>query len=195
MDIPTVLQNFRNHGFVVSYFETGEEAAAHISSQLKGEVIGFGGSVTTQQLGLYDLLGKNNTVYWHWKNPQDKGRYGEFTVYICSANAASETGELVNIDGSGNRISSTIFGPKKLYYVIGTNKLVPDLAAAIERAQQVSAPKNAVRQKSKTPCAQDGVCHDCNSPARLCLGMFIAMRPMRSFEKTEIVFINQELGY
>jgi NAD-dependent dihydropyrimidine dehydrogenase PreA subunit len=147
-------------------------------------------------MGLYDLLAESNTVVWHWKmGPEARRRFPEFTAFITSANALSETGELVNIDGTGNRLSASLFGPKKLYFVIGRNKLTPDLASAIHRARNVAAPINAKRLERKTPCVADGKCHDCASPERICKGLVVHMKPMTGAERTEVVLVDEDLGY
>lgn len=195
MDCSKLLDNFNNHGFSAKYFETAAAASAYLADALKGETVGFGGSVTLKDMGLYDLLAKENTVCWHWKTPDDRERHAEFTAYVTSANAVAETGELVNIDGTGNRVASTLYGPKKLYFVCGVNKITPDLTTAIDRARNVAAPANTKRLGCKTPCAVTGKCHDCNSPERICRGMVIHMRPMGGFERTEVIIVGENLGF
>lgn len=195
MDCTKLIENLKCHGYAATYFDTAAEASAYLEGELRGETIGFGGSVTTQEMGLYDALSKNNTVCWHWKNPADKERFSEFTTYITSANAIAETGELVNIDGTGNRVASTLYGAKKVYFVCGINKIAPDLTAAIDRARNVSAPPNAKRLNLKTPCAITGKCADCNSAQRICRAMVIYMRPMAGCKHTEVIIIGENLGY
>ncbi|MEG1773423.1 MAG: lactate utilization protein [Oscillospiraceae bacterium] len=194
MDVQKLRKNLEERGFAVSYFETGAEAASYLASTLTGETIGIGGSGTVEALGLYELLGKNNQMLWHWKNPADKTRFAEFTTYLTSANAVAETGEVVNIDGVGNRTAATLYGPKKLYYLVGINKITPDLHSAIDRARKTAAPANVKRIGFKTPCAVDGICHDCRSPERACNAMVIQMAPMRGMEHTEVVLIGETLG-
>lgn len=198
MNYQKLKENFERHGFATSYFDTKEEATAYLKDQIKGHVVGFGGSMTAKEMGLYRILGENNAVIWHWETPSDVTRRAAQTagVYICSANGVSETGELVNIDGTGNRLSMTIFGPKKVYFVIGCNKICPDLPAAMYRAKNVASPKNAMRFNVKTPCVASGGerCFDCNSPERICKATLILDRPTNGIS-AELVFINQELGY
>lgn len=182
-------------GFLVQHFATAEEATQYLTQRLTGETIGFGGSITVRDMGLFESLGEKNTTLWHWKNPADKDCFSQFTTYITSANAIAETGELVNIDGNGNRVASTLYGPKKLIYVVGANKVAPDLAAAIDRARNVAAPANAKRLNKKTPCAVTGKCADCKSPERICKAMVITMQPVNDFEFTEVVLIDAALGY
>lgn len=190
-------KNFEGHGFMTSFFEKKEDAAAYLSGKVKGMKVAFGGSVTAQQMKLDDILAKDNEVVWHWNAPGRETllEAGKADIYITSANGVSETGEIINIDGTGNRVSATAFGPQKIYFVVGCNKLAPDLHAALFRAKNVAAPKNAMRLKYNTPCAVKGDrCYDCDSPDRLCRATLILERPCRGME-AEVVFINEELGY
>lgn len=198
MNYQMLKANFERHGFATSYFETKAEAASYLKEQVKGRVVGFGGSMTVKELDLYPILGEHNTVIWHWQTPGDVCRNAAQSadVYICSANGVAQTGELVNIDGTGNRLAMTIFGPQKVYFLIGSNKICPDLQAAIYRAKNVAAPKNAMRFNRKTPCVASGGerCFDCTSPERICNATLILERPTNGVS-VELVFINQELGY
>lgn len=198
MDYQVLKKNFENHRFHTSYFETKEEAVLYLKEKIQGTTVGFGGSVTSDQMGLYEALKENNTVYWHWK---EKGRETlknaqTAEAYILSANGVSETGEIVNIDGTGNRLSASLFGPKRVFYVVGKNKIAPDLPSAMKRARDVASAKNALRLKRNTPCAANGgdKCYNCNSPERICNATVILERPCNGME-VEILFINEELGY
>ena len=127
MDYGKLKKSFEDHRFLTSYFETKEEAASYLKEKIRGERVGFGGSMTCQEMGLYELLKENNQVIWHWKDelPAAEARRAamDSTVYILSANGVSETGELVNIDGTGNRAAASLFGPERVFYVIGRNRL------------------------------------------------------------------------
>ena len=192
----TVKKNLEDRGYAVEVFASGAEAAAYLDGAVDGKSVGFGGSMTLDQLGLYDALGKHNTVVWHWK--QDAGparREGMFTdVYLSSANGLAETGEIVNIDGNGNRVAATLFGHKKVYLVIGRNKLAPTYEEALWRARNIASPKNAQRLGKKTPCAVKGDrCYDCKSPDRICRGLVTLWGPMMGME-TEILLVDEDLG-
>ena len=195
MDLEKTISNFKSRGFSVSQFETGSEAAAYLCGAITGTTVGIGGCKTADQLGLYDALSENNTVFWHWRDssPDVRAKENSAEIFICSANAVSEDGELVNIDGAGNRIAGQVFGHKKVYIVIGTNKICPDFDAAVYRARNVAAVLNAARFKKNTPCQVDGKCHDCRSKERICNAMTVQWFPMMGME-TEIVIINEELG-
>lgn len=192
----TVKKNLEDRGYAVEVFASGAEAAAYLDGAVDGKSVGFGGSMTLDRLGLYDALGKHNTVVWHWK--QDAGparREGMFTdVYLSSANGLAETGEIINIDGNGNRVAATLFGHEKVYFVIGRNKLAPTYEEALWRARNIASPKNAQRLGKKTPCAVKGDrCYDCKSPDRICRGLVTLWGPMMGME-TEILLVDEDLG-
>jgi len=197
MNQEVLKKNFERHEFEPSFFETREQAATYLQAQIRGQKVAFGGSVTLQEMGLFDALSKENEVIWHWNEPgaQTLARAREAQIYITSANGVSETGELVNIDGTGNRVAQTLYGPEKVYFVVGKNKIEKDLSSALSRARNVAAPLNAKRLKTNTPCSKTGDrCFDCGSEARICRATVILERPTRGM-KAEIVFVNEALGY
>ena len=116
-------------------------------------------------------------------------------VYLSSVNGLAETGEIVNIDGTGNRVANAMYGCESVYYVVGVNKVAPDLHAAIERARQVAAPRNAQRLQTKTPCAVDGKCHDCRSEGRICNIMSIIMGKPNGVGHCKVLLVGETLGY
>lgn len=195
-DFTNVQKNLSARGYAVKIFATGAEAAAYLDSVLDGATVGIGGSGTVRDLGLYDLLERHNTVYWHWVQDPDTARKGamDTEVYLTSANALAETGELVNIDGVGNRTASTLFGHKKVYFLVGRNKLVPTYEDAVWRARNVAAPHRAQQQNRRTPCAiKADRCYDCRSPERVCRGMVTLWGPMMGME-AEVLLIDEEFG-
>lgn len=194
-DVEKLRKNLEREGFVTSYFETGEEACAYLDQKLDGTTIGFGGSVTVQELGLYDKLATHNTCLWHWQN-SDVLDASRTHAYLCSLNGVSENGELINIDGSGNRVASGLFGHQELYFVIGVNKIAPDFESALWRARNIAAPKNAQRLGCKTPCAVNGDrCYDCDSEERICAALTVYWRKPKAIPHVEVVIVNQDLGY
>lgn len=200
MDYPLLKKNFENHRFHTSYFKSKEEAAAYLKENIHGELVGFGGSMTAKEMGLAEMLKEDNEVVWHWLSDmpaaEARRKAMESTVYILSANGVAETGELVNIDGTGNRLAASLFGPKKVYYIIGKNKIAPDLSSAMERARNIACTKNAMRFQVKTPCVAKGggKCYDCNSPERICNAFLILERPLNGME-VELLFVDEELGF
>lgn len=188
------------NGFTVSVFSTGAEAADYLDREIDGKTIGIGGSMTIAQLGLADRLAAHNTLHSHWHttgNPAEAIRQAMTTdTYLLSANAiAEDTGEILNIDGSGNRVSSSLFGHKKVYFVAGRNKISPDYEHALWRLRNVVAPKNAQRLKRNTPCAVNAdKCYNCNSPERICNALVVFYKRIGSMDM-EVVLIDEELGY
>lgn len=180
MNQEVLKKNFERHEFETSFFETREQAVNYLQAQIKGRKVAFGGSVTLQEMGLFDALSKENEVIWHWNEPgaQTLARAREAQIYITSANGVSETGELVNIDGTGNRVAQTLYGPERVYFVVGKNKIEKDLSSALSRARNVAAPLNAKRLKADTPCSKTGEkCFDCGSEARICRATVIFRAP------------------
>ena len=191
----TVKKNLEARGFSVRTFATAAEAAAYLNEVIDGKTVGFGGSVTLQDMGLYELLGSHNEVHWHWVNGQEERKTAMGTqVYLSSANGLAETGEIINIDGSGNRVASTLYGHEKVYLVIGRNKLAPTYDEALWRARNIASPKNAQRLGKKTPCAVKGDrCYDCKSPDRICRGLVVLWGAMMGME-TEVILVDEDLG-
>ena len=191
----TVRKNLEARGFSVRTFATAAEAAAYLNEAIDGKTVGFGGSVTLQDMGLYELLGSHNEVHWHWVNgPEERKAAMGTQVYLSSANGLAETGEIINIDGSGNRVASTLYGHEKVYLVIGRNKLAPTYDEALWRARNIASPKNAQRLGRKTPCAVKGDrCYDCKSPERICRGLVVLWGAMMGME-TEVILVDEDLG-
>lgn len=195
-DFSKVERALKGRGYAVKIFSSADEAADYLDGAIDGQTVGIGGSGTVQTLGLYERLEKHNKVFWHWKQDPDTARHAAMTtdVYLSSANALAETGEIVNIDGVGNRLAGTLFGHKKVYFVIGRNKLTPDYESAVFRARNVAAPLRAQQMSKKTPCAKDGSrCYDCRAEDRVCRGMTTLWEPMMGME-AEVVLIDEDLG-
>lgn len=190
-----VENSLRQRGFAVKTFATGAEAAAYLDGAVDGKTVGLGGSLTLQEMGVFERLSAHNTVYWHWVNgAEDRVRSASAQVYITSANGLAETGEILNIDGYGNRIASTLYGHEKVYFVIGRNKLAPTYDEALWRARNIAAPKNAQRLGKKTPCAVKGDrCYDCKSPERICCGLAVLWNAIMGMEM-EVILVDEDLG-
>ena len=198
-DFSRVKQNLEARGFRVSVFATAAEAADYLDSAIDNTSVGFGGSVTLEQMGLYERLERHDRVNWHWRPTVDgaDARQAAMTAehYITSVNGLAETGELINIDGTGNRVASTLYGHKKVWFVVGRNKLAPTYEEALWRARNIAPPKNAQRLKRKTPCAvKADHCYDCKSPERICRGLVVLWEAIGSMEM-EVVLVDEALGY
>lgn len=201
MDFTTVKKNLEAKGYAVSCFDTAAQAAAYLNEQIDGKTVGFGGSMTLKNMGLYESLGAHNQVYWHWQpaagstGPETIRQANVAEVYLSSVNGLAETGEVINIDGNCNRVASIFYGHKKVYLVVGANKLAADYDAALYRARNVAAPLNAKRIGVATPCAAQGDrCYDCKSPARICCGLSVLWKKPMTGE-FEVVLVDEELGY
>ena len=201
MDFTTVEKNLNDRGFQVTIFENQEEAVKYLETQINGQTVGFGGSVTLEQMGLYEALQSHNQVFWHWRIPE--GKTGQEVkqaaaaakVYISSVNALAKTGEIINIDGNCNRVSSIFYGHEKVYLILGENKIEEDYERALYRARNTAAPRNAKRLRINTPCAQKGEkCYDCKSPDRICRGLSVLWEKPTSGE-FEVILVCQDLVF
>ena len=197
-----LIENFKKRGILCEYFETKEEAVASLLSRIPEEaVIGYGGSVTLAECGALEALKKGNyrlLVREDAKTPEEqKALYREMLFsdyFLTSTNAITEDGELVNIDGRGNRVAFLTWGPEHVVVLAGMNKVAPDLASAIERARNVAAPMNALRLSRKTPCTKLGKCADCQSPDCICASTVITRRSHIPGRIT-VLLVGETLGY
>lgn len=187
---------FERKGFKTSFFDRKESAIEYLANTIVDKKVGIGGSMTAKELGLYDELIKKNQVAWHWVVNDKETRSAELAseVFILSANGVSETGELINIDGGGNRVAASLYGPEKVIYIIGRNKVETSFEKALWRARNIAGVKNAQRFGLNTPCVKGNKCFDCNSPDRICNGFVIVTHPMKG-QSVELVFIDEDLGY
>ena len=201
MTFEMIQKNLEERGFTVSCFDTAAEAAAYLDAQIDGKTVGLGGSVTLEEMGLYEKLTPHNKVSWHQKMPQGKmgqevrAEANAAQIYISSVNGLAETGEIINIDGNCNRVASVFYGHEKVYLVAGENKIEKDYEGALYRARNIAAPLNAKRLGRKTPCAvKADRCYDCKSPDRICRGLSVLWgKPMTG--EFEVVLIHEKLGY
>lgn len=194
MNIEKTVKNLGLRGFGVKRFSCGADAAAYLAEALKGGSVGIGGSKTVDQIGLYDLL-EPGTASWHWRVPgmETLKKSAAADYYVSGANAISEGGEILSIDGRGNRVANQLFGHKKVYIVCGVNKICPDFDSALYRARNTAAVENASRFDYNIPCKKDGRCHDCRAKERICNALVVLWRPMLDME-TEVVLIDEDLG-
>jgi hypothetical protein len=211
--IERTIKSLRKNEFEVFYFNKKEEAVNKIMELIPLKAtVGIGGSVTLRQLDIPEKLRKRgNKTEDHWFILEEKGisSQNSFTthgpvevrrnqlnsdVFITSTNAITENGELINIDGAGQRVAAMIFGPKKVIVVAGINKLTRDLEEGLWRAKNIAASINAKRFNKATPCTITGICSDCDSPDRVCGTTTIIHRKMR-YTPLTIILIDEDLGY
>ncbi len=200
MNFTAVKEALEARGYAVHIFKTAREAADWLDAAIDGETVGIGGSITVREMGLLSRLAAHNEVIWHWQPREGRTAAAELeaartaSVYLSSVNALAESGEIVNIDGTGNRVAATLFGHRKVYFLVGENKLAPTEAEAVARARNVAAPKNAARLARNTPCVAAGKCMDCHSPERICRALTVLWEAPRGAEYT-VVLIGEPLGY
>ena len=196
------VENLKKHGFDACFTQNPEEARDLILAKIRRyESFGFGGSSTTRALDLPKILsGLGKTVYDHWTPTDDLSdlelrlKQGRCDCFLCSANAISVSGEVVNVDGVGNRTNAMTFGCPKVVIVAGMNKVTRDLESAVRRVHEVAAPMRAKSLNMDTPCAKTGICTDCNSPQRICrITTILHRKPM--ITDVTVVLISQSLGF
>lgn len=200
MNLDLLKENLKKKGYEVAIFEKKEEVKDYLRDRFHNTTIGFGDSITIKKTGFYEAVEEDNVLY----DPNRSDTYDEFLeiarkamdteYFFTGVNAITESGIIVNLDGTGNRVAGSIFGHKKVYYVLGINKIVKDLEEAIYRTRNVAAPKNARRLKLNTPCAlKADRCYDCSSKDRICNGLVINYRKMDCTD-AEVIIIKEELG-
>lgn len=159
MIMETVVKAFEKKGYIISCFDTRQQAVDYLKESIRGKTVGFGGSQTLTELDLRHVLAEGNTVYVPDFAPEGENfvtvadKASAADVFLTSANAVSNNGEIINIDGYCNRLAGALLPHQKVYYIIGSNKIGGTLGEAIYRARNVAAPKNALRLHCKTPCA------------------------------------------
>jgi L-lactate utilization protein LutC len=181
--------------FETQIFETGQQAAQGICARIKGCSVGLGSSMTIQHIGLFNMLKANaESVFEHQPGQagDDERKAMVADYFITSANGLSKDGQIVNIDGTGNRIAATCFGPGEVIYVIGKNKIAPTLDDALYRAKE-TAVKLAKHFNRKTPCIKTGKCEDCLSPECLC-SITTIHRKKPYGTRISVFLINEEVG-
>lgn len=199
MDWERIQRNFERRGFAV-HLCADEAAVKQVISQhiLPGKVsaVGFGNSETCRALSLIPFATRlADRVFIHDPrnfSPEDDRRALLADVYFTSANGLSAEGHIVNIDGTGNRVAATCFGPEHVVYVAGQNKIRPTLDDAMERARE-TAVKNARRYSRSTPCTHTGKCEDCHSPDCIC-GVMTIHRHALVGNRISILLVQQDLG-
>jgi hypothetical protein len=191
------------HGFDAHFVKDIENARQLILDMVSGyDSFGFGGSGTTRSLGIIqELNSRSKKILDHWQEGLTaeeslniRLEQGRCDCFFCSANAISSTGEIVNVDGVGNRTNAMTFGTKKVVIIAGMNKVRPDLESAIKRVAEIAAPMRARSLGMDLPCAETGICNDCNSPQRICrITTILHRKPVLT--DMSVVLINQDLGY
>lgn len=201
-DFSAVAKKLIDHGFKVQIFGNKDALIEWLRNDFPlFKSVGRGGSVTLDNLGFDEIIKKRGMKVFNHAvvDPSEKRRTWEQAnnsdAYFLSANAVTQDGMIFNVDGAGNRVSAMSFGPKKVYYVVGRNKIVEDLNGAYERVQNIAAPKNVARLNLPTGCAKTGKCVDCNSPKRICNSYTILARAPWAIEESWVLLVNEDMGY
>jgi LUD domain len=198
----TAISVLKKHEFDARFFTTAPEAVQAVLEVIPVDAeVGTGGSWTLRQIGAYEALkGRGNEVYVHdpemsfEESLQVRRKALASPFYLSSSNAITLKGEIVNVDGMGNRVAGLSFGPSTAIVIAGYNKLVPDLEAALQRIREVAAPANAARYNLDTPCVKKGQCQDCSNPARICrITTIISRRPILTDFK--VFLVGESLGF
>lgn len=196
-----LVKNLRSRHFDANYCATAEEALAKAMELIpQGASVGWGGAMSAQQIGLIDAVraGNYHTIDRETcRSPQEREQamrdcFGA-DVFLTGANALSLSGEMVNIDGIGNRVGAIIYGPKEVLVIAGMNKVADTLEQAVVRARTVAAPRNQQRFLRETPCTVTGTCADCKSADCIC-NQIVITRHCRPAGRIKFILVGEELG-
>ncbi|SFR56309.1 lactate utilization protein [Anaeromicropila populeti] len=198
----SLIEKFKMRGFEGFYCNTREEACELVKSMFhKGDKISWGGSETLKEIGIFEKLQDADYVLYDRTKavtPNEKAELYSKIVsvdyFMMSSNAITLDGQLVNIDGYGNRVACLCAGPRNVIVVAGMNKIVPDTDTGIARVRNMASPPNAVRLNKKTPCAVTGQCGDCLSEECLCCQVVIT-RKSNIKNRIKVILVGEELGY
>ena len=198
----TIIKNLKRRHIEGFYCPTGADAVNKVVELIEdGSSVTWGGTMTVRDLGIPEALKRRGTLEVIDRDlattAEEKQsmylRAFSTDVYLSSANAISEDGVIVNIDGNGNRVAAITWGPRKVIFVIGLNKVAQTVEAALARARSTASPVNAARFDIKTPCQTDGVCHNCNSADSICNYVHFLRNSPRG--RHQVVLVGEELGY
>lgn len=199
--VEETVNNLLKKEYLVKVYKTKEEAVEYLKENIKNKTIGFGGSVTLEEMNLYDELKINNEIHWHHRKENnlstDEIRLlaNNSQIYFSSVNGLTKDGEIINIDNMCNRVSAIFYGHEKVYLIVGINKIEDTYDKALYRARNIAAPKNAKRLGIKTPCAVNAdKCYNCKSPDRICRGLSVLWEKPKG-STIEIIIIEENLGY
>ncbi len=213
--IEKTLGALRENGMAADFYETKEEVVSAVKEILfEGATITAGGSVSLKESGVWDLICSPEYRFYDRAKPgiSEEERQEAFRqaigcdFFFCSSNAVTENGELINVDGAANRVSSICFGPKKVIMVVGVNKIVKDIDEGFLRIKKIAAPKNTVRLGLNTPCAKTGQCvslmksdapcmtDGCQSPQRICRQYLVSAK-QKTGGRIHILLCAETLGY
>ncbi|MBQ6587340.1 MAG: lactate utilization protein [Butyrivibrio sp.] len=185
---------------MTGYYAANKEEALKKALELipEGSSVTMGGAMSAHEIGLVEAVKNGNYNFIDRDKAEDKraamlAAY-DADVFLVSANAMTEDGVIVNIDGNSNRVSAIAQGPKKVLFIVGMNKICDDVDGAMKRARNVAAPINAQRFGLNTPCAKTGSCMNCKSPDTICC-QFLITRFSRHKDRIHVILVNDNLGF
>ncbi len=196
-----LVKNLKSRHFDAYYCATKEEALAKALELIpEGATVGWGGAMSANQIGLMKALHQGNYApidREKCSTPEEKLQAAKDSmfadVFLTGANALSLDGEMVNIDGTGNRVAAIVYGPKEVLVIAGMNKVCDTLEDAITRARTVAAPLNQQRFQLPNPCTSTGTCADCKSETCICNQILIT-RHCRPVGRIKFVLVGEDLG-
>ena len=198
----SLIEKFNTRGFEGYYVETKEDALAMVERFLTPSCsVTWGGSESIKEIGLIESLKNSDYIVLDRSTCVTEDDQREFyskavasDFFFMSSNAITLNGELVNIDGNGNRVACLITGPKNVIIIAGMNKITTDVRSAIDRVRNIASPPNAVRLNKNTPCAKFGRCGDCLNDDCICCHTVVT-RKSKTPGRIKIVLVGEELGY
>ncbi len=198
-----MMKQLQRRHFEAYYCATADEARQRVNELIPdGSSVTWGGTMTVRDMGIPEMLkGRGTLDVWDRDTVTTAEEKQEMyfrafhaDYYLSSANAISEDGVIVNIDGNGNRVAAITWGPQHVIFVVGMNKVAQDVEAALKRARSTASPINAARFDIDTPCQKDGVCHNCNSPQSICNYVHF-LRNSSKPGRIIVVLVGETLGY
>lgn len=209
--VEKTIKNLEKNNIGAYFAKTREEVIPLIEKLVeKGSTVAVGGSVTLDEVGVlahlrsgrYEFLDRHKEGLSREAVTEIFEKSFSADAYFCSSNAVTEDGELYNVDGNANRVAAIAFGPKKVIMIVGTNKIVPDIDAAIKRVKTVAAPKNCKRLSCDTYCMEKGHCADmeggigkgCDSPSRICRHYLVSAKQTER-NRINVILVDEALGY
>ncbi len=194
----TVIKGLQSRNMSGYYVPSKEDALKQALELIpQGSSIAMGGCMSAHEIGLIKALEAGNYNYIdRYKMEPREGLMAAYNadVFLSSANALTDDGILINIDGNSNRVSCIAQGPKKVIFIVGINKICSDLDSAMKRARNIAAPANAQRFNIQTPCKATGKCFDCKSPDTICC-QFLITRYSRHKDRIHVILVNDTLGF
>ena len=198
---PVITEKLRERRFDAYYCSDREEAVRKVMELIpEADVVSWGGSMTLKELGVCEMLAqRGNPVIDRDKasSPEEREKLMRKALlcdtFLMSTNALSMDGQLVNIDGNGNRVAAMVYGPKSVVVIAGMNKVAKTVEDAWRRARNTAAPMNDQRFAIETPCTKTGQCPDCKSPDSICAYMLVT-RISRPTKKIKVILVGEDLG-